>query len=43
MAECLYCEQMMTTAASCTMVELHADGEPVTLIPHRAPRRRGAR
>ena len=44
MAECVYCEQEMTTAATCVVGVLHQDGEPIALAPHRVGGgRRGAR
>ena len=42
MAECVYCEQEMTTAATCIVAVLHQDGEPIVLTPFRGSRRRGA-
>lgn len=41
MAECEYCAQEMTTAATCVVAVLHQDGEPVDLTPYRPSRRRG--
>jgi hypothetical protein len=41
MATCEYCEQEMTTGATCTVRRLHVEGAVVRLAPHRPPRRRG--
>ncbi len=41
MAECPYCAQDMMTAATCTVAELHRDGDPVMLTPYAPSRRRG--
>ena len=41
MAECQYCVQEMTTAASCTVAGLRRDGKLIPLTPYTASRRRG--
>ena len=41
MAECQYCDQEMTTAATCEVTEFHLDGVPVPLTPYRPERGRG--
>lgn len=40
MAICTWCDQEMSTAATCTITTLHRDGDAFVLPPYREPRHR---
>lgn len=43
MAICTWCDQEMTTGASCSVTEFHRDGVPFALPPYRRGRYDGPR